>query len=45
MREYSLEHSVPRDRNGRFDPTLTGKCRRRFPGFDNKIIALYARRR
>jgi transposase-like protein len=38
-----MELSIPRDRHGRFDPTLIGKYRRRFPGFDDKIIALYAR--
>ena len=35
--------SIPRDRHGRFDPALIPKYRRRFPGFDQKIIALYAR--
>jgi mutator family transposase len=35
--------STPRDRHGRFDPVLIGKYRRRFAGFDDKIIALYAR--
>jgi putative transposase len=34
---------IPRDRQGRFDPVLIGKYQRRFPGFDEKIIALYAR--
>jgi putative transposase len=34
---------IPRDRQGRFDPLLIGKYQRRFPGFDEKIIALYAR--
>lgn len=34
---------IPRDRHGRFDPVLIGKYQRRFPGFDHKIIALYAR--
>jgi transposase-like protein len=38
-----MELSIPRDRNGRFDPVLIAKYRRRFPGFDDKIIALYAR--
>jgi putative transposase len=38
-----LELSLPRDRHGRFDPVLIGKYRRRFAGFDEKIIALYAR--
>ena len=35
--------SIPRDRHGRFDPPLIPKYQRRFPGFDEKIIALYAR--
>ena len=38
-----LELAIPRDRHGRFDPVLIGKYRRRFAGFDDKIIALYAR--
>ncbi len=38
-----LELLIPRDRHGRFDPVLIGKYRRRFAGFDDKIIALYAR--
>ncbi len=38
-----LTLSIPRDRHGRFDPALIAKYRRRFPGFDDKIIALYAR--
>ena len=38
-----LELSIPRDRQGRFDPVLIGRYRRRFAGFDDKIIALYAR--
>lgn len=40
--EGSLELSIPRDRHGRFDPALIRKYCRRFPGFDDKIIALYA---
>ena len=35
--------SIPRDRHGRFDPALIRKYQRRFPGFDEQIIALYAR--
>ena len=35
--------SIPRDRHSRFDPALIRKYQRRFPGFDEKIIALYAR--
>jgi putative transposase len=38
-----LELAIPRDRHGRFDPVLIGKYRRRFAGFDEKIIGLYAR--
>ena len=34
---------IPRDRQGRFDPALIGNYQRRFPGFDEKIIAMYAR--
>jgi putative transposase len=38
-----LDLAIPRDRHGRFDPVLIAKYRRRFAGFDDKIIALYAR--
>ena len=38
-----LALSIPRDRQSRFEPQLIAKCQRRFPGFDEKIIALYAR--
>ena len=34
---------VPRDRQGSFDPQLIAKYQRRFPGFDDKIISMYAR--
>ena len=34
---------VPRDRDGSFEPLLIPKHARRFTGFDDKIIALYAR--
>jgi transposase-like protein len=34
---------VPRDREGRFDPLIIPKHERRFTGFDQKIIAMYAR--
>jgi putative transposase len=39
----ALELSIPRDRQGRFEPQLIAKCQRRFPGFDAKLISLYAR--
>jgi transposase-like protein len=35
--------AVPRDRAGTFEPRLIGKGQRRFEGFDEKIIAMYAR--
>jgi len=38
-----LPIDVPRDREGSFEPQLIGKHERRFTGFDDKIIALYAR--
>jgi len=34
---------VPRDREGSFEPILIPKHARRFTGFDDKIIAMYAR--
>ena len=39
----SLEISIPRDRKGSFEPQLVAKRQRRLPGFDGKVIALYAR--
>jgi putative transposase len=38
-----LEIAVPRDREGTFDPKLIAKYQRRFPGFDEKIVSMYAR--
>jgi putative transposase len=34
---------IPRDRDGSFNPILIPKHERRFTGFDDKIIAMYAR--
>ena len=34
---------VPRDRNGDFEPQVVPKGQRRLPGFDDKIISMYAR--
>ena len=34
---------VPRDREGSFEPQLIGKHERRFTGFDQKIVSMYAR--
>lgn len=35
--------ATPRDRDGSFEPQLIGKHQRRLPGFDEKILALYAK--
>ncbi len=34
---------IPRDRLATFDPQLIAKYRRRLPGFDDKIVSMYAR--
>jgi putative transposase len=34
---------VPRDRAGTFEPQLIGKYQRRLAGFDEKVLALYAK--
>jgi transposase-like protein len=38
-----LRIDVPRDRRGSFEPLLIPKHERRFTGFDDKIVAMYAR--
>jgi transposase-like protein len=38
-----LPLDIPRDRNGTFQPQLIGKHQRRLAGFDEKILALYAK--
>ena len=38
-----LRIEVPRDREAAFEPRLIGKHDRHFTGFDDKIIAMYAR--
>src|SRR5436189_1275629 len=38
----ALAIDVPRDREGTFEPRLVAKHARRFAGFDDKILALYA---
>ena len=38
-----LELAIPRDREGSFEPQLIAKGERSFTGFDDKIIAMYAR--
>ena len=39
----SVRIEVPREREGNFEPQLIGKHERRLTGFDDKIIAMYAR--
>jgi putative transposase len=34
---------VPRDRDGTFEPKLVGRYQRRLAGFDEKVLALYAK--
>ena len=41
--EGPVRIEVPRDRNGSFEPILIAKHERRFTGFDQNIIAMYAR--
>jgi len=41
--EGPLELDIPRDRHGRFEPQLIARYQRRFPGFDEKIVSMYAR--
>ena len=38
-----LRIEVPRDRRGSFEPVLIPKHARRFTGFDDKVVAMYAR--
>jgi len=38
-----VDLEIPRDRRGTFEPQLIAKYQRRFPGFDEKIISMYAR--
>jgi len=38
-----LDISVPRDRNSEFEPRIVKKGQRRFTGFDDKILSMYAR--
>ena len=41
--EGPLRIEVPRDRTGSFEPQLIPKHERRFAGFDERIISMYAR--
>ena len=38
-----IELETPRDRNGSYEPKIIGKGQRRFTGFDDKILSMYAR--
>jgi putative transposase len=38
-----VDIEVPRDRNGSFEPKIVAKHQRRFTGFDDKILSMYAR--
>ena len=38
-----VDLAIPRDRQGTFEPQLIAKYQRRFPGFDDKIVSMYAR--
>ena len=38
-----VEIEVPRDRNGSFEPKIVGKHQRRFTGFDDNFLSMYAR--
>jgi putative transposase len=38
-----LPLEIPRDRQGSFEPQLVNKRQRRLEGFDDKVLALYAR--
>jgi putative transposase len=38
-----IDLEVPRDRQASFDPQLIARYQRRFPGFDDKIVSMYAR--
>jgi putative transposase len=38
-----VDITIPRDRNGEYEPKIIKKHQRRFEGFDDKIISMYAR--
>lgn len=39
----AAEITIPRDRNGAFEPVIVAKGQTRFDGFDGKILSLYSR--
>jgi putative transposase len=42
MKDGAMEIAVPRDRAGEFEPQMVKKHQRRFDGFDERVIAMYA---
>jgi putative transposase len=42
-KDGDIDLEIPRDRNGEFDPQIIKKRQKRFDGFDEKIISMYAR--
>jgi len=42
-KDKKIDLSIPRDRNGEFEPKIIPKHSRRFDGFDDQIISMYAR--
>ncbi|BEQ15973.1 hypothetical protein FAK_30390 [Desulfoferula mesophila] len=44
IKDGQIEISVPRDRQGTFEPQLIKKGQRRIKGFDEKVISMCARR-
>lgn len=38
-----IELETPRDRKGTYEPKIVAKGQTRFPGFDDKILSMYAR--
>ncbi|BET37936.1 transposase [Spiroplasma ixodetis] len=38
-----IEINVPRDRNSNFGPVIVAKRQRRFDGFDQQVLSLYAK--
>ncbi len=38
-----IEIDVPRDRNSNFNPVIVAKRQRRFDGFDQQVLSLYAK--
>jgi putative transposase len=39
----ALELAIPRDRQATFEPHLVAKYQRRLPGFDDRVVSMYAR--